>query len=110
MPHIVVEYSNNLTDSIQKSEILGKLHESIIESGLFSPDAVKSRSISYDDYILDEASNNFIHITISILSGRTTEQRLKLSESAYNTAIESVPSAQKISVNINEMNKETYKK
>jgi len=110
MPHIVTEYSDNLTNDIRESELLKKLHKAVVESGLFSPDAVKARSISYNDYILPDGTNNFIHITISILAGRTVEQRLALSKSAYQIAAEAIPSAQKISVNIHEMNKETYRK
>jgi 5-carboxymethyl-2-hydroxymuconate isomerase len=109
MPHIVIEYSDNLKTKVKESEITKKLHKTVIDSGLFSPEAVKARSVSYSDYVLPEGSKSFIHITVSILEGRSTGQKASLSNNVFNTAKKAV-TCDKLSVDINEMETETYRK
>ncbi len=110
MPHIVIEYSDNLQKEIKDSGITKKLHKTVIDSSLFSPEAVKARSISYNDYILPEGSKSFIHITVSILEGRSTGQKASLSNSIFDVAKKSISSCDKLSVDIHEMETESYRK
>lgn len=110
MPHIVVEYSKSLHNQAQENHLLQELRNTVIASDLFSPDAVKARSIAYEDYLLDEAYDSFLHIDISILEGRALEARKALLESVYAVARGLIPFADTISVNIHEMMRETYKK
>ncbi len=110
MPHIVAEYSNNIENDITNCGVLGLIHKAIADIGLFSPEAVKSRSIAYDSYILPEGDISFLHITISILSGRSVEQRDEISKSIFFIANDSAISIDKISVDINEMDAATYSK
>ena len=109
MPHIVIEHSNNLNDEVKETNLCEKLYNLVADSGLFSQKAVKARSISYDNYVLAEGYDSFIHVTISILSGRDTVQRKALSDSAFEL-IKRVSKADSVSVNLHEMNKETYNK
>lgn len=109
MPHIVVEYSANLEKEIAASELTQKLHKTVVDSGIFSPDAVKARSVKYDDFVLTSAKS-FIHITTAILTGRSVEQRAALSGAIFKTVKENVPQAEKISSHIREMCAETYRK
>jgi len=110
MPHIVIEYSDNLKSEIKDSDISKKLHKTVIDSGLFSPEAVKARSIGYSDYVLPDGSKSFIHVTVSILDGRTTGQKASLSNNVFNTAKNAVKSCDKLSVDIHEMETESYRK
>ena len=110
MPHIVAEYSDNLHAAIAEAELLIHLRQTVIDSGLFSPGAVKARGISYDHYVLPEEAENFIHICVSILDGRSTEQREKLSQSVFRAVKEILPQAEKVSVDIHEMKAQTYRK
>lgn len=109
MPHIIIEYSNSLKEQMHAANLLQKAHQAVLDSNLFTPAAVKARSLGFDDYILHEGSS-FIHVTVSILQGCSVEERLHLSESVFSVVKEAVADADKISVNIHEMNKETYKK
>lgn len=110
MPHIVIEYSDNLSAKIKSSSITKAAHKAVQDSGLFSPEAIKARSVGYSDYVLPEGATDFIHITVSILAGRDPEKRKNLSEAVFNAAKQCVPECAKISVNIHEMNGDTYKK
>lgn len=110
MPHIVIEYSANLDESIAASKITQKAHKAVVDSGLFSPDAVKARSVKFSDFVLPENAKNFVHITVSILTGRDAQQRKVLSQQIFETAKQAIEGVDKLSVNIHEMCAETYSK
>lgn len=110
MPHIVAEYSDNLATLLREGNVLRALHTVVLESGLFAPEAVKARSMAYKDVILYQGADRFMHITVSILSGRTQEQRAALSKAVFDCALAKLPSNVKLSVNIHEMNADTYAK
>lgn len=109
MPHIVIEYSENLDGEIKGAGLTKLLHKTVVDSGLFSPDAVKARSIFYSDFVLHEAET-FIHVTVSILGGRTVEQRKMLNEAVFTAIRNAIPSAEKVSSDIREMDVAVYKK
>lgn len=110
MPHIVVEYSKNLADKLHESQLLQQLHRVTVESELFSPEAVKSRGIAFSDYVLPHGHDRFVHVTVSILEGRTVEQRAGLSDALFTLARGLLPVEVMLSVNIHEMDAETYRK
>ena len=110
MPHIVVEHSSILETPMRESGLLPALHRAVVDSGLFSPEAVKARSVAYDDVVLPEGAANFVHITVSILSGRSEEQRAALAGDLFTLAQKTLPVADKLSVDIREMCAETYRK
>jgi len=112
MPHIVVEYSSNLTSSVKESDLLRSLHRVVLDSGIFSPEAIKARGVSYDegDYVLPEGKKSFLHVTVSILAGRDTEPRRQISDSVFKASKALIPSADSVSVNLHEMDEKTYKK
>ena len=110
MPHIVMEYSANLSEQVSSTKLLNALHQTVVDSGLFSPEAVKARSVAFSDYVLPEGADTFAHVTVAILNGRTIEQRQGLSEAVFARLQAALPKDAKLSVTIHEMEKETYKK
>jgi 5-carboxymethyl-2-hydroxymuconate isomerase len=110
MPHIVVEYSDNLANEIKSSKITALLHKAVVDSGLFAPDAVKARSIGYSDYVLTGDIKSFVHVTVSILGGRTVEQRKALNDSIFELVGKTIPNAEKVSADIREMDGAIYRK
>lgn len=110
MPHIVVEYSHNIENLVKSENITKQLHAVVVDSGLFSPDAVKARAIGYHDYILPNGAENFVHVTTSILSGRTVEQRLELNASIFTCLKKLLPNVDKLSCDMREMDAQTYRK
>ena len=110
MPHLVIEYSENLRERVKETQLLKTLHTLVVDSGLFAPSAVKGRSLAYSDYVLPEGANSFIHITLSILAGRTLEQRVALNEKLFQTVHSLIGNVDKLSCNLHEMDKDTYRK
>ena len=110
MPHIVVEYSEDLNTPMRESEVLKALFHVVVDSGLFSPDAVKARAMPYNHFQLPNGTDRFAHVTVSILDGRNEEQRAGLARELFHAAQTKLPSDVKLSVNIHEMNRTTYVK
>jgi 5-carboxymethyl-2-hydroxymuconate isomerase len=110
MPHIVFEYSNDLDSKVKESGSIKIAHETVTASGLFNPEAVKARSVSYADYVLPPGAKNFLHITVSILTGRDEQERKSLSQSVFDAVKNAIPDVDKLSVNIHEMDADSYTK
>ncbi len=120
MPHVIVEYSANFPkNSIQEIQTeIQKIMASVTE-GNFDPDQCKCRSFSFDEYLVglpNQTTSSFIHVSIKILDGRSLEARKKLStkviEFLQKTFAELNLQTKRcdISVDVVEMEKETYQK
>lgn len=110
MPHVIIEHTESITKIVKKSEVLKKVHLAVVNSGLFNPDAVKSRTISYRETCWNKSAEpvDFAHVTVKILAGRTIEQKQALSQSVFKTLSAALPAVLKLSVDIQDMAKETY--
>ena len=120
MPHIVIEHSADFTKtyvhSLQKK--IPQIMAGITE-GNFDADQCKCRSVSFDEYLVgipDQSTASFMHISIKILGGRSLEARKKLSAQVIefihkNCAELNLASSRcDLSVDIIEMDRETYQK
>ena len=90
MPHIIVEHSTDIS-----ANLVNKLFPEIqkimssIKEGNFDLEQCKARAVSFDEYLvgsLNEEKSGFLHITIKILAGRSSEVRKKLAELVMNYA------------------------
>jgi len=119
MPHIIIETSKNIlaSESLKIGQEIQQIMKKIVE-GNFDPDQCKIRVINYENYIvgLEENDENFIHISIKILAGRSVEVRQKMALQSFefvNNFYKNLKLSQKrcdISIDIIEMNRETYQK
>ncbi|MEQ9890012.1 5-carboxymethyl-2-hydroxymuconate isomerase [Pectobacterium aroidearum] len=77
MPHCIAEHSSD----IDVNALLPAIYRGALESGLFSSDGsdIKVRSLAYDCYTTGDQRASFIHVAVKILSGRTGEQKSRLS-------------------------------
>ncbi len=75
MPHVVVDYSENLT-GLNAKQLLEEINTTLIETELFSPEDIKSRARKDDVFLIGlGADQAYIHVKAYILSGRTAEQK-----------------------------------
>ncbi|MCK7595793.1 5-carboxymethyl-2-hydroxymuconate Delta-isomerase [Microbulbifer sp. CAU 1566] len=114
MPHLVIEYSQKLEDSISIAALVSNGQQAMSETGLFNASAIKTRALPYRDFVLGKShegsSNLFIHAEVRILEGRTTEQKEALSAAIFNYLCESAPEVPEISVEVRDMHKASYSK
>lgn len=113
MPHIIIEYTNNLEDKVKESDLLSLVHKSAINSGLFLPAAIKTRLRKLDEYLIGnnpKSTGSFIHISVSLLEGRIPEQKFGLSNSLHKILKANFPSTDSLTVDVRDMVKTSYSK
>ena len=83
MPHCIIEHSS----SIDSNTLIPLVFNASMESSLFEKDGsdIKVRVVPFTHYqtgVLQSATTqaDFIHVTMRILSGRNTKQKLMLSK------------------------------
>ncbi|MCO7223080.1 5-carboxymethyl-2-hydroxymuconate Delta-isomerase [Pleionea sp. CnH1-48] len=108
MPHCIIEHSN----TIKGEELMPLVYESTLKSELFdmSGKDIKVRVIPYDHYQVGNQVSDFIHITLKILSGRTEEQKLHLSQTVLEHVKLATLNPCSISVEVIDIDRASYSK
>ncbi len=110
MPHCVIEYSKDLDQSRNLKALCAALHDTLLATELFQPISIKVRAESFETYLAGGTVAPFIHVTTSLLEGRPLAKRQALSQSLMASVKNFAPEVIHISVEIREMNAETYSK
>lgn len=83
MPHLIFECSDEIKSKLSFDQIFVELHQMLSDVLPTQISSCKSRVVPYNQYLVGDDENNlFIHLTIKILSGRTSEVKNKASEKA----------------------------
>lgn len=117
MPHIHLEYSDNLA-SFEAKKVLKALNLAFFESGHVSDlSDIKSRAVCQDSYIIgsgEDFSDAYLHAKVSLLTGRSLSVQQEISELLLNVLQQHVQSIAglriQMCVEMLEINKETYSK
>lgn len=82
MPHIVLEYSENLPELADFPGLFSDVHQALNRIGGIRIENCKSRVLVARHCFVGagDASSSFIHLQISFVSGRTAEVRRALGE------------------------------
>lgn len=112
MPHLILEYTKNLDAEIKSKQLLEKAHAVMLNSGLFNPEAVKSRTRCLEEHLLGTQGEDtsFIHISVALLEGRTVEQKKELSKAITTCIKNEFAELGSVSVEIRDMEKASYSK
>lgn len=110
MPHLTVEYGGVELPP----QVLGELHQTLSNSGLFEEYDLKIRLCRYAeaDYSVGGGKQAFAHLTLNLLEGRSETAKAALSRALAETVqklVEEAPSVQ-ISVDLRDMVRATYTK
>lgn len=73
MPHLVLEYSDNLDFDVQP--LLARLHEELAATGAINLKGIKSRVVKHTEYRIADGDPNysFVHVGLLIREGRPLE-------------------------------------
>ncbi len=82
MPHCIIEHSDNF--DAQVKQLMNSVFEGAAASGLFNASDIKTRALSFNHYQVGNKTSPFIHVAAKILSGRTDQQKHKLSTEILN--------------------------
>ena len=88
MAHIVVEYSRNLEGRIAISDLLHKVHEAALESGVFEIGGLRTRAEPRDVYVIADGhkDNAFVAVTARVGHGRDAETRKRAGQMIFDAA------------------------
>ncbi|WP_458414170.1 5-carboxymethyl-2-hydroxymuconate Delta-isomerase [Schinkia sp. CFF1] len=78
MPHIIVEYTNNIKAEANIPLLLEKINGVIIsKSPLFPIGGLRSRAIELEDYRVADGKEDdaFVHVTLKIGAGRSKQDK-----------------------------------
>jgi 5-carboxymethyl-2-hydroxymuconate isomerase len=80
MPHLTVEYSNNLSEFKAETALMA-LNQALVASGQFEEIDIKSRAVCFDAFLVGTSPKGraFVHAKLAILTGRTIETKQALS-------------------------------
>ena len=114
MPHLVIEYSNNLPH-LAPSALLRSANAALMTTGQFQEADIKSRAIAVDSFAIgtNNAPRAFVAARLSILSGRSPETKQLLAQALLAALDAAIPGAGvdlQTSVEILDIDRDSYAK
>ena len=78
MPHIIIEYSDNLEKKIKLETLIEKVHATAIDTGVFPLAGLRVRAAKREHYKIADGhpDNGFIHIELKIGPGRDKKTKI----------------------------------
>lgn len=116
MPHLVLEYSDNVIEKNNFSQLFQQCHQ--ILADMLPTDLMncKSRAIECPVYYVADGKpdNAFVHLSLKIMAGRTDETLRKLGDQLMETVMEHFAESLKkkrlqISLEISSLDKNYFK-
>lgn len=115
MPHLTLEYSNNLPAPVDFGVLFARLHAALAGIGPFPLAQIKSRAVPHDVFRVGAGAPEsvFVHLTVAILTGRDAGDRRRIGEQLLAVLREAFARAWDerpcdITVDLREMVRETY--
>ena len=108
MPHFIIDCSEMILNFHSEEEIIEQVHTVANSSGLFEERDIKVRVHPYQKYSVGNKQEPFIHVFSSIMQGRTTEQKARLSRTVVEKLASMFPDVPNIAMNVSEFEKATY--
>ena len=73
MPHLILDYSANLDDTLEPQRMVETVHEAAIESGLFPRAGARTRAVRQECYRVADGNpeNAFVHLIARVGRGRS---------------------------------------
>lgn len=117
MPHVVLEYSDNLPDRPDLRRVLLEIHEALVATGAFARDDIKSRALRHDTHAVADgaAERGFVAVEVRILEGRSAEVKAAASDGVLAVLARAFPESLArlpvgLSVEIREMDRASYRR
>lgn len=108
MPHVVIEYF--APDGLERAVVLETALETAAHSDIMQREDIKVRLAPSEAILFGDGRESFIHVTLSLLAGRTDAAKLKVAETLTENLRKVCPDIDAISVDIQDLNPACYKK
>ena len=110
MPHLIIEYSEDIAGNIAIETLIDAVHDGAMASGLFPEYDIKTRAISYAHHRMGQTHDSFVHVAVHLLSGRNEAQKAVLSESVLGKIEPLLPQVASVGVEICDIHRDSYRK
>ena len=110
MPHLVIEYSEDVAEQADIDAIVGAAHDGAMDSGLFPEYDIKTRATGYRYHRTGQTRDSFVHVAVHLLDGRTDEQKIQLSEALLARIEPLLPEVASVGVEILDIHRASYRK
>jgi len=110
VPHIIVEYSEQLIGEDEVQTMLQSVHRSIVDSGLFIENQIKTRAYPFKAFTKGGGNDPYVHIQARIKFGRDANDKKRLGEEILTGFKKLNIQASVITVEIIDMDRESYGK
>jgi len=112
MPHIIIECSQNIVSELEAVDVCKLTYDMLVDANLFSPNDIKSRIHSVSNFYVGPKgkAGSFVHVVIQILEGRDLVIRQELAKSMFNKLNQLFSHADSVTVDLEELSKDTYQK
>ena len=110
MPHIIIEYQQQVIKESQVDSMLLAIHSAIADSGLFKANQVKTRAYPFTHFSNAGEQDPYIHVQARIKSGRDSDNKKQLAEAILSGFKKLDIHASVVTVEIIDMDRESYGK
>lgn len=110
MPHVVIEYSEAEIDDGAIGALMQAAFEVCASSGIMQKGDVKVRALPLRHLLLQDGARGFVHLTVSMLAGRTAAQKAALAEALRARLAGMLAHIDLLSIDIRDMDPVAYKK
>jgi 5-carboxymethyl-2-hydroxymuconate isomerase len=85
MPHLNIEYSENLEEALDIQALVDRIHATALETGIFPLGGVRTRAEARKYYRIanGDPAAGYIHLVVRIGSGRSLEARRAAGEHVF---------------------------
>jgi 5-carboxymethyl-2-hydroxymuconate isomerase len=116
MPHMTLEYSDNIIDRPVPGILLAELHDALVASGPYDMTQIKSRILVHEQFLVSDGKNDqaFVHLQLAIMPRdvpvmkATTEKLLAFLQDKFPKSKKDLNCSFSVEVRI--LEKETYVK
>lgn len=110
MPHIIVEYAEQLAGDAEVDTMLQAVHHAVADSGLFEASHIKTRAYPFREFTNAGGNAPYIHVQARIKSGRPADNKKQLGETILSGLRTLNIPASVITVEIIDMDRDSYAK
>lgn len=91
MPHLYIEYTDNLTQEINIRDVLGVAQDALLQFPDIIPvGGLRIRAVKHEDYLIadGQADDAFIHLVLKIGAGRSTHDKDTITKTVFDAVSE----------------------
>lgn len=88
MPHLIIEYTDNIKEEANISQLLKKVNEALLtHSDIIPIGGLRTRAVELKDYLVADGTEDdaFVHVTLKLGGGRTEEDKKKVCDDLFAT-------------------------